>query len=152
MLGGRTRMEGGWVNASATIAFPMGENVFILACINDRGPHLKMVKIRVTGETTYEWIEARVQRRSYPTNCKAQETFTVEECWNNGVTSNKFGTIIDESLFSVVLVAKLQESQRKKPHIGKNYILNKTFFSKDLTCEVNFHVHKLFFISISIRA
>ena len=127
MLGGKTRLEGIWVNASAGPAFPMGENIFIVGCVECGGPHLKMVKIRVTGETTFEWIEARVQRRNYPSHCKAQETFTVE-CWNDGSTENGYGTIFDESRYSVVLVAKLQESQRKKLEIGKNYILNKTIF------------------------
>ena len=120
MLGGKTRLEGQFVNAAASLAFPMGENIFIVACVGCGGNFLKMVKIRITGETTFVWIEAKYTA-NYPTNCKAQETFTVE-CF--------VGTSVDESQYSVVLVAEPQDTQRKKLDIGKNYIWNKTIFFK----------------------
>lgn len=109
MLGGKTRLEGKWVNSVASLAFPCGENIFIVASVS--GNFLKMVKIRVTGETTFDWIEAKYQKGIYPTNCKAQETFT-EECF--------VGTSVEESFYSVVLVAKPQQSKRRKREIGKN--------------------------------
>ena len=120
VLGGKTRLEGKWVNSVASLAFPSGENIFIVASVS--GNFLKMVKIRVTGETTFDWIEAKYQKGIYPTNCKTQETFT-EECF--------VGTSVEEPFYSVVLVAKPQESKRRKREIGKNFSLNKVIFLRD---------------------
>ena len=115
MLGGKTRLEGKWIKdgLDASLAFPMGENIFIVASVS--GNFLKMVKIRVIGETTFDWIEAKYVPGNYPTNCKAQETFT-EECF--------VGKSVKEPNYSVKLVAKPQESKRKEQDISKNYFLN----------------------------
>ena len=85
----------------------MGENIFIVACVERN--KLKMVKIRVTGETTFEWMEAKKQ--DVTTKCKAQETFTAE-CF--------VGTSVQKSSYNVVLVAKQQERKRNNLDIGKN--------------------------------
>ena len=118
MLGGKTRLEGKWIKNGtiASLAFPMGENIFIVASVS--GNALKMVKIRVTGETTFDWIEAKYvypNYPNYPSNCKAQETFT-EECF--------VGNSVKEPNYSVELVAKRQESKQIEQEISKNYILN----------------------------
>ena len=115
VLGGKTRLEGKWIidGSVANLAFPMGENIFIVARVSEN--ILKMVKIRVTGETTFDWMEAKFVY-DYPSNCKAQETFT-EECF--------VGTSVKEPNYSVKLVAKPQESKRKERDSGKNCISNK---------------------------
>ena len=120
VLGGKTKLEGKWIDsgAVANLAFPMGENIFIVARVSEK--YLKMVKIRVTGETTFDWIEAKyVVEGNYPTVCKAQETFT-EECF--------VGTSVKEPNYSVELVAKPQESKQKEQINGKNCILNKILY------------------------
>ena len=119
MLGGKTKLEGKWINSGtvASLAFAMGGNIFIVASVS--GNALKLVKIRVTGETTFDWIEAKYVQGNYPTECKSQETFT-EECF--------VGTSVKEPNYSVELVAKPQERKRKKQDFGKNCILNKTVF------------------------
>ena len=91
VLGSKIRLEGKWVNADASLVFPMGENIFIIGCVGCGCNCLKMVKIRVTGETTFDWIDAKYQQGNYPTNCKVQETFT-EDCFN--------GTSVAESKYS----------------------------------------------------
>ena len=48
-----------------------------------------MVKIRVTGETTFDWIEAKV-KNGPSGNCKVQATFN-EECFEGSpVTQNNY--------------------------------------------------------------
>ena len=91
-------MVGNWINSpqNASVAFPMGDNIFIVACLC--GYHLKMVKIRVTGETTFDWMEAKYEwMNKVPTKCKAQETFTAE-CF--------VGTSVSQWHYNVELVAK----------------------------------------------
>merc|ERR1719270_1012359 len=60
-LGGKTKLVGNFIDGTrnATVAFPMGDNIFIVACVD--GYHLKMVKIRVTGETTFDWMESKYE-------------------------------------------------------------------------------------------
>ena len=108
VLGGQTRLEGKWVNSVAGIAFPLGKNTFIVASASTG--FLKMVKIKVTAEKTFEWIEAKYQKGSYPSKCRAQETFS-EDCF--------VGTSVEEPFYSVALVAKPQESKRRKREVGK---------------------------------
>ena len=103
-------MEGSWINDSprnASLAYPIGENIFIVACV-DRN-NLKMIKIRVTGETTFDWIEAKHQRVT--ANCNAQETFTTE-CF--------VGSPAKEHQYNVALVAKQVETKQKNRDMGKN--------------------------------
>jgi len=98
-LGGKTKMVGSWIwhnPCNASVAFPMGDNIFIVAC--DDGWHLKMVKIRVTGETTFDWMEARYGwEEKIPTKCTAQETFTAD-CF--------VGESVAQKNYNVLLVAK----------------------------------------------
>jgi len=98
-LGGKTKMVGDSIYhnpCNASVAFPMGDNIFIVAC--DDGWHLKMVKIRVTGETTFDWMEARYGwEEKIPTKCTAQETFTAD-CF--------VGESVAQKNYNVLLVAK----------------------------------------------
>ena len=96
-------MVGNWIwhkPLNASVAFPMGDNIFIIA--GDDGNTLKMVKIRVTGETTFDWMEAKYQWY-FETKCKAPETFTAECFVGPEVTS--------QNNYNVVLVAKQVSSK-----------------------------------------
>ena len=98
-------MEGKWINSSprnASLAFSMGKNIYIVACVDP--PNFKMVKIRVTGQITFDWMEAKYQKLAQLTaNCKAQGTFTAE-CF--------VGTSVKEQQqYNVVLIAKQVESK-----------------------------------------
>ena len=95
-LNGATKLTGVWINngipVSATIAHPLGENIFIIAAFTES--HLKMVKIRVTGETSFEWIDAKYTKLEqdepgFPTECLSQSTF-YEDCFqgNNVIEDN----------------------------------------------------------------
>ena len=99
-LNGATKLTGVWINngipVSATIAHPLGENIFIIAAFTES--HLKMVKIRVTGSTTFIWMEAKYNNPSSNSSCKIQETFS-ESCFT--------GTSVPEDNYSVLLVATL---------------------------------------------
>ena len=70
-----------------------------------------MVKIQVTGESTFDWMEAKYQKGNTPAKCTVQETFS-EDCF--------FGTSVEEPFYSVVLVAKNREGKRRKREVGKN--------------------------------
>ena len=64
---------------SATIASPLGGNSWIVAGINKL--NLIMIKIFVTGKTSYDWIEARYSNLDWiDSNCRFQSTFT-EDCY-----------------------------------------------------------------------
>ena len=82
LLGGKSKLTGIHVNQNfpiaAIIAYRVRENIFIVATIDDS--YLKMVKIRVTGETKFEWLMARYNRPSYSSICTRQITFS-EECF-----------------------------------------------------------------------
>ena len=105
ILGGETKLKGQWVNSIASIAYNLEDNVFIVA--SPGGRYLKMVKIHVTGVSTFDWIEARLHQDvgNYPKKCKIQATFS-EDCFK--------GTSIGETYYNVSLVAKPREKKRKK--------------------------------------
>ena len=68
------------VDGAPNILFPLAEkNEFILGLTNNETQILKMVKIRVTGERTFNWLEAKYNER-YPEECGRQSTF-YEECF-----------------------------------------------------------------------
>ena len=59
----------------ATIAYPLGGNYWIVAGIHEH--NLMMIKIFVTGETSYDWIEAKYSNLDWiDSNCRFQSTFT----------------------------------------------------------------------------
>ena len=119
ILGGETRLNGDWAKPSeiASIAYKLDDNVFIIASTSAR--HLKMVKIHVTGVSTFDWIAAKLHYDvgNYPEKCKNQASFS-EDCFK--------GRSIGEKYYNVHLVAKPKESKRKKRTISRvTYIRDK---------------------------
>ena len=70
----------------ATIAYHIGENVFIIAVLHGR-PFLKMVKARVTGEATFQWMDAKYDSiETADPKCKTDSTF-YEGCFKGSSVS-----------------------------------------------------------------
>ena len=116
LLGGKTKLKGKWVNAVANIAYPLGDNIFIVGSASAK--ELKMVKIRVTGEATFDWIEAKYHkdRANYPAECKNQASFS-EDCFD--------GTLVQELFYNAEIVAVPQENKRKRRELSKDFYLHK---------------------------
>ena len=97
-LGGETKLYGVSINNGvpipATIAYTLGGNFFIVAGIEE--PYLKMIKIFVTGETSFDWIEAKYSTPTSGSNCRSQSSFT-EACYQ--------GTSKTQTAYNVQLVA-----------------------------------------------
>ena len=97
-MGGQTKLFGRFINngvpIQATIAYCLGGNVFLVAGIEE--PFLKMAKIFVTGETSFDWMEAKYSQPSSDSNCRHQLTFT-KECYH--------GNSMNESAYNVQLIA-----------------------------------------------
>ena len=95
-------MKGEWAGGAANIAFPLGDNVFIIARAS---LYLQMVKIQVTGESSFKWMEAKYHRdkTNYPAKCKDQATFS-KDCYD--------GPSVKKAYYDVDLVAKLQQKQK----------------------------------------
>ena len=94
-LDGKTKLSGLHANGAASIAYRVEENTFIVAAYN--GKFLKMVKIQVTGETTFKWIDAKYHTPSSDSTCRSQLTFDVD-CF--------YGTSMSEKRYTVVLLAE----------------------------------------------
>ena len=85
LLNGLTRIEGEWANGAASIAYPLPEkNVFIVS--QPDGKYLKMVMIRVTGVTTFDWLAAKFYQ-NFPKHCGTQSTFNLS-CFQ-GTSANQ---------------------------------------------------------------
>ena len=99
LLNGETTLKGLWANGPAVaIAYPLVEkNVFIVSTVGSN--IMKMVKIRVTGETTFDWLEAKYHQ-DYPYECGKQSTFS-ENCFT--------GTSVDQDKYDVNLKAVLRD-------------------------------------------
>ena len=110
VLGGKTKLIGNWANSAATIALPLGNNVFIIASAEK---HLKMVRIKIQGEVCFEWINARKHKdqQNYPAVCKDPLTFT-EACFS--------GPAVDKENYSVQLVAERKSNKRRKRQQGNS--------------------------------
>ena len=97
-LGGETKLSGVSINNGvpipATIAYTLEGNFFIVAGIEE--PYLKMIKIFVTGETSFNWIEAKYSTPASGSNCRSQSSFT-EACYQ--------GTSNTQTAYNVQLVA-----------------------------------------------
>ena len=100
MLDGKTKLSGKYIRTQleATIAHEVSHNIFIVAALD--GHHLKMVKIRVTGITTFEWMKAKYMSPSSDSKCRYQQSFSID-CFH--------GTDVSAIGYNVVLLA------RKKP-------------------------------------
>ena len=92
LLDGKTRCKGNWVDNTASIAFPLKQkNVFIIGCVDPI--NVKMVKIKVTGEKTFDWIEAKYQK-NYPKECSTEQTF-LESCFEGpSVTQDNYDVVL----------------------------------------------------------
>ena len=97
-LDGSTKLSGAWINGGnpvpATMAYHVQGNVFIIGAV--RGSHLKMVKIEVTGETTFDWIDAKYHEPAATSSCREQATFS-ESCFH--------GSSVSKEQYDVQLVA-----------------------------------------------
>ena len=97
-MGGQTKLSGRSINHDvpipATIAYSLGRNVFLVAGIEE--PFLKMVKIFVTGKTSFNWMEAKYSQPSSNSSCMHPSTFT-KECYH--------GNSMNESAYNVQLIA-----------------------------------------------
>ena len=73
-LDGNTKFKGAWISGAPNIAYPLQDrNVFILG--KPDGQFVKMVKIRVTGEKTFDWIDAKFIGIETDPKCGEQSTF-----------------------------------------------------------------------------
>ena len=69
VLNGKTKFIGDWAKDAPSIAYPLAEkNVFVLGQPLPKHNFLKMVKIQVTGLTTFDWLDAK-NRRNWPETC-----------------------------------------------------------------------------------
>ena len=104
-LCGETQLFGSHVDGSqnATFAHPLGGNIFIITKVFDSS--LKMVKIRVTGETSFKRLEA-YHYKDPPTNCRNESTFT-KDCYTIGHSGLR---TIGNSKYDVKLVAVIKVS------------------------------------------
>ena len=96
-LDGSTKLSGAciWcIPVPATIAYHIQGNVFIIAAVEESD--LKMVKIAVTGETTFNWIDAKYHELAATYNCRDQVTFS-ESCFH--------GSSVSKEHYDVQLVA-----------------------------------------------
>ena len=97
VLGGKTKLTGIHVNENfpiaAIISYRVKGNIYIVAAMDDF--YLKMVKIRITGETTFDWLTAKYRGPS--SMCTKQITFS-EECF--------YGTGMPKSSYNVQLLAE----------------------------------------------
>ena len=102
-------LKGSWVDGAPNIVYPLAENnVFILGVTSIEEQMLKMVKIRVTGETTFNWLEARY-KEEYPEECGKQSTFN-EGCFQ--------GLTVGQDKYDVDLVATIIESKGIRQETG----------------------------------
>jgi len=74
-----TTFGGPWINFGTplpvTLKLHQEGDEWMLGLVE--GPYLKLVKIRITGETTHEWIATRYDN-TYDRACAVQVTFTLE--------------------------------------------------------------------------
>lgn len=75
-----TTLTGSFINhgtpSPVTLKLDLGDNVWIVGLVSSDG-YLKMVKIQVTGSTTYNWIGTRYDN-GFSSACGEPATFTVD--------------------------------------------------------------------------
>ena len=81
-------------SAEAAIAYHIEDNFYIIAVLH--GPFIKMVKARVTGEATSQWIDAKYDRiENADPKCKTDSTF-YEGCFKGrSVSQEEYNVRID---------------------------------------------------------
>ena len=103
MLEGKTKLFGTAVNAAADIAYRVKENTFIVAASG--GNFLKMVKIKVTGDTTFEWIEAKYHRPTSDSTCKSQLTFDLDCFHGTPMTVKSYNVVLRAEKISGIQIS-----------------------------------------------
>ena len=101
-----TWLQGKWLGqgASPNIIYPLAEkNVFILGHpTTGTGASVRMVKIRVTGKTTFDWLDGRNLILEGMEECGKQSTFH-EGCFQGSFQGqDKY----DVDLFATVVESK----------------------------------------------
>ena len=84
---GRTKLfEDSWRTLDATIVHRVvADNTFILATVDDG--QIKMVKIRVTGVSSFVWVGAKYNPvATHPDKCSNNSNFFID-CWSDGGVS-----------------------------------------------------------------
>ena len=106
LLNGQTKLSGllinGGVPLPATIAYPLGKDTFIIGL--KEAPYLKMVKILVTGEHTFVWMDAK-SRTDHSVDCEATLTFS-EDCFE--------GSSTEEAHYNVQLAAVAKSGTKNR--------------------------------------
>ena len=98
-LDGNTKFKGAWISGAPNIAYPLQDrNVFILG--KPDGQFVKMVKIRVTGEKTFDWLDAKFIGIETDPKCGEQSTFH-EGCF--------IGRSLERDKYDVELVAIIEK-------------------------------------------
>ena len=94
MLDGKTKLSGKYIRTQleATIAHEISHNIFIVAALD--GHHLKMVKIRVTGITTFEWMKAKYMTPSSDSKCRYQQSFSIDCLDGTDVSANGYTVVL----------------------------------------------------------
>merc|ERR1711865_965871 len=69
-----------------TLTLNLGANIWIVGLVDSS--HLKMVKIEITGVSSYNWLETRYST-TYTTACTAQTTF-VESCFSGRAPTTNY--------------------------------------------------------------
>ena len=113
---------------SPDIEYSLPGNIFILGAFD--GVYLKMIKIRVLGEATYEYINGKYfDILIEPTLCTKQETFT-EECFH--------GTSVPNSIdYNLVLNATVMSGTKTnmvsaKSLVNPNYITGLLLYTTEV--------------------
>ena len=107
-----TTLTGRYVNSGrgqpVTLLFELGSNIWIVGLIDGTTkPYLKMVKIRLTGATTSEWLDTRYNSL-FPLSCGRAATFNVG-CFT--------GTAAGEAMYPVSLKASAGRGFPSNTHV-----------------------------------
>ena len=99
----------------ATSALYLGDNIWILA-LKDK-TYLKMVKIKVTGEETYQWIEAMYNREGdYDPAC---DTNFQESCYVHMPKEPDWDKPKKDESYKIILSADRMSDKRERQLLGK---------------------------------
>lgn len=114
IIDGNTTLSGAGINDGfpepATIAYRLKGNIFILA-ISELSGDIKMVKIRVTGEESFEWLEAKYHTAN-TSECKTQESFQ-KDCY--------YGTTKSERIYNVSRLVAIKGTAMRQTGISNTY-------------------------------
>ena len=115
---GETKLTGPSINNGSklgiTLAYriPASAGIWIVAAMDDG--KLKMVKIRITGANTFEYVNIYcsgryIPRKKVPKSCISSETFTVESCWDKMPSHDYYVELVTENYCELVTMKKRVE-------------------------------------------